>query len=905
LIGSRLGPYEITAKLGEGGMGEVYRATDTKLEREVAIKVLPAAFTADPERLARFEREAKLLAQLHHPHIASIFGIEDSSETRALVMELVEGPTLAERLEQGALPLDESLSFARQIAEALEEAHEKGIIHRDLKPQNVKASREGKIKVLDFGLAKAMDPAGAASGAPSASQLAASPTLTLGATQMGVILGTAAYMSPEQAKGLAVDKRADIWAFGVVLYEMLTGKRLFEAPSVPETLAQVLTRTAELEELPAATPPPIRSLLRRCLERNPKNRLHDIADARIVLDDQLAGRVEASGGDLVGAPAGRTARAPWLLAAGALILGVLGTLAALSMSGRESSVSRKVAMRTSIGYPDALEPDDGDRSLALSPDGSRLVVVARDGEGQRALYLRALDGLRFEPLAGTADASYPFWSPDGRSIGFFSGGKLRRFDLASGGVRTLCEAAQGRGAAWSPNGSIVFSPGATGPLLQVPADGGTPVEFTRVARDGEDQRNPHFLPDGRSVLFYARNRGSAGERAVYVFDPRSGETKKLLDSPSEAIYVEPGFVAFVADGNLMVQPFDDRRLQLSGSPRPIAAEVQFSAVRSWIGASFAANGLLVFRPSARERPYELAWLDAEGMETPAWNGELEQLVFGSLSPDGQRATVTWTDASNVFRNDLLDFEGGTRARLGGSAERSLRAAWSPDGERLLVRYVFDGEVQLAWMLARPGETVHPLTSAKGTDFQPGSFTSDGQSAVFSQWSDTDQLGDVFVIALDGSAPPRPILDGPGQEAYPRLSPSNRWLAFVSEDSGLRNLWVTEYPAATDRLQVSSSAAEWAFEFGAWGWLNEDECWWQNGEGRIVVARIRKGARRVEVESRRELLGDRRLAKGDEVLDYSPARKRFLVGRAVGTKKRPELVVVSDWREILRAEESRP
>jgi len=899
-----LGPYEITSKLGEGGMGEVYRATDTKLRREVAIKVLPAAFVADQERLARFEREAQLLAQLQHPNIASIYGMEESDGTRALVMELVEGPTLAERRAQGPLPLEEALPLARQIAEALEEAHEKGIIHRDLKPQNIKASLEGKVKVLDFGLAKAMDPSGGASGSPSGSEILKSPTLTLGATVQGVILGTAAYMAPEQARGSAVDARADIWAFGVILWEMLTGASLFAGDTVSDTLAAVLRADVDIERLPPSTPPAIRRLLHRCLERNPKNRLHAIADARLVIDDVLAGRDDDSRGETVG-PAPRFAGTPWRLVAGTLAVGVIGTLGIVSLLGRRPSSTPATAMRTTIALPDSLSPEDDNRPIALSPDGSRLVVVAEDAQGKRALWLRPLEDLQWEPLAGTAGASYPFWSPDGRSIGFFAGGKLRRFDLTSGGVRTLCDAAQGRGATWGPRGRIVFSPGAIGPLLEVSADGGTPTALTQVTNDGEDQRNPHYLPDGRSVLFFVRNRVAPGERGVYVFDPERREAKKVLNSASEAMVVEPGYLAFVSDGSLMLQPFDLRTHTLSGTPRPIAANVRFTVSRSWIAAGLAPNGTLVYRRDARVARCTLAWLDPAGVQTSAWSGLMDQSLSASLSPDGRRAVVVWADAGSVFRNDLLDFDAGTRARIGDLSERAMRATWSRDGERILVRFVIDGELQLAWLVPRPGEPAHALTSGKGMDYQPGSFTADGRSALFSSWSDADQLGDIFRIDLEGGSPPRPVLTGPGQEAYPRLSANGQWMAYISGSQGQREIWVTDFPAVADRRQVSTGAAEWSFEAGSWGWLSEDELWWRSRDGHLVGARIRKGDRGIEVGERRLLLGGRALTKEEEILDYSRTRQRFLVSRSLGSEVGPDLVVVSDWRAALREAEKSP
>ncbi|HVS14949.1 MAG TPA: protein kinase, partial [Thermoanaerobaculia bacterium] len=439
MIGNRLGPYEITAKLGEGGMGEVWRATDSRLKREVALKVLPAAFTEDRERLARFEREAQLLAQLHHSNIASIFGLEESDGVRALVMELVEGPTLAERLAAGPLPVEDALGIALQIALALEEAHEKGIIHRDLKPQNIKASPEGRVKVLDFGLAKAMDPAGAPSGAGAASHLAKSPTLTKGATVHGMILGTAAYMAPEQAKGMAVDKRADIWAFGVVLYEMLVGASLFAGDSVGDTLAAVIRGDIDLQRLPPATPQAIRMLLRRCLERNPRNRLHDIADARIVIEEVLAGRSEETAVTGRAGSTGRTARWRWLVAALGLVGGIVAAGVGFRLAGGPDPVVVKAAIPAPPGATFFFDPGHPGPA-ALAPAGDRIAFTARDAAGALLLWVRELDDLVARPLPGTDNAGYPFWSPDGRFVAFFADGKLKKIDAAGGPPTTLCAA---------------------------------------------------------------------------------------------------------------------------------------------------------------------------------------------------------------------------------------------------------------------------------------------------------------------------------------------------------------------------------------------------------------------------------------------------------------------------------
>jgi len=802
LIGTTLGHYSITAKLGEGGMGEVWRATDTKLRREVAIKVLPAAFTEDKERLARFEREAQLLAQLHHPHIASIFGIEEGGGTRALVMELVEGPTLAERLEAGPLPLDESLSFARQIAEALEEAHDKGIVHRDLKPQNVKASREGRIKVLDFGLAKAMDPTEAASG--SASQLAASPTLTLGATVQGVILGTAAYMAPEQAKGWGVDKRADIWAFGVVLYEMLTGARLFAGDSVPDTLAGVLRAEIDLGELPPGTPPAIRRLLRRCLERKPKDRLHSIADARIVIDEVLRGESDEAPADLpVAAPVAR--RPAWV--APAALLAVAAVAAAASWVLRKPAPGGVPDLELSLAIPEGYTfALDNYPEITLSADGRRQVIVVFDEEGQSHLMLRDLAIAEPRILPDTDGAVGPALAPNGEAVAFIRDTSLRRVSLAGGPSIQLAElSADYRGACWSRDGFIYFSAATSTAISRVPENGGAvePVTELDAGRAERTHRWPAAAPDGSFVLFTSDTTETTelyDDARIEAVRPSTRERVVVLEGASRAAFLPPEHLVFGRGGTLFAVRFDPKKLAVLGNPLPlvqqVSTEVASGAVRFAIAESGAAawvEGKLASQQRALE------WIERDGSVTP-FEAPEERYSQLRLSPDGRRLLLATVENSST---DLWvqDLESGRRSRLtfGGSP---TDAVWSPDGSEVvyaqsaaesgldLYRKPADGSGEAVLLLSHPG------------DDYPSSFSPDGRSLLLESHPPDKTNTDVFQLDLE-SGEAKPVLADSAEELLAEISPDGRWVAYSSdENGGTPSVLVRRFPGMTGKWQVS-------------------------------------------------------------------------------------------------------
>jgi len=817
MIGTKLGPYEITAKLGEGGMGEVYRATDTKLRRDVAIKVLPAAFTEDKERLARFEREAQLLAQLHHPNIASIFGLEESDDARALVMELVEGPTLAERLETGALPFEEVLSIAVQIAQALEAAHDKGIVHRDLKPQNVKVSSDGTVKVLDFGLAKAMDPA---ANSTSAADLARSPTLlnspTLTAvqgTQLGVILGTAAYMAPEQARGAAVDKRADIWAFGVVLHEMLVGRSLFAADTVTDTLAGVLKTEIDLAELPDSTPAAIRRLLRRCLERNPKNRLHDIADARIELAEALSRPDESASPALPEVASSRKFRW-WQFAAGAAVALAVGLIAGRSLQPRPELPPLVQAIVETPPGAELVTTGGAPGPVVVSPDGSQLAFTARDEGGEIRLYVHALASGTTKAIPGSEAASYPFWSPDSRSLGFFNGRQLLRVEIGAGSPQPLTVAGAARGGSWGASGVIVYAPSYDSALLQIPASGGqpSPASALDATRSEGTHRFPSFLPDGRHFLFETRNYtswiGTQGEGvfAGSIDDP--AERAQLLPSASNAMYAA-GRLLFVRNGTLWAQRFDPARLALSGPVSSLVQDVRFDR-RYSLGVFSATAGVLALQHGARQDETELVWLDRTGRRLERFG--VPAIYDGvDLSPDGSKAAVSITDpATSRNHLEIVDLVAKRSTRLTLDDGDDSGAVFSPDGSRVLfirtdeqgiglwTKPVDGATAERRFRPASPGELLYPL-----------SWSPDGERILVTSLPGGTLPSGFWTLSASGTGDPERYTDSRGIGDIGWFSPDGRWVLFDANEGTSQGTYLARFPDTGGRWALPDKAATYS------------------------------------------------------------------------------------------------
>ncbi|HLE69052.1 MAG TPA: serine/threonine-protein kinase, partial [Vicinamibacteria bacterium] len=580
--GTRLGPYEIASPLGAGGMGEVFRARDTKLNRDVAIKVLPTAFAQDAERVARFRREAQLLASLNHPNIAAIYGLEESDGVLALALELVEGEDLAERLTRDAIPVDEAVAIAKQIAEGLEAAHEKGIVHRDLKPANLKLTKDGTVKILDFGLAKAYEGEPTTDGA-----LSQSPTMSRQMTEAGVIFGTAAYMSPEQARGGTVDKRADIWAFGVVLFEMLTGKRLFTGETVSDTLAAVLRQEIDWKALPASTPPGLRRLLERCLDRDAKKRLRDIGEARVALEERLGTR------DTVRTSSGMRAL-PWFL------LALVSALALWALWRPAPQPAPPLRLSAELGAAASLATDWGPAAI-LSPDGRLLAFVASPGTGERPLlHLRRLEQLDAAPLAGTEGARDPFFSPDGEWIAFFADGKLKKVSVSGGAAVTLCDAADERGGTWAEDGTIFFTAGGQPGvgLSRVSSAGGTPQTLTTpdAASQERTHRWPQALPGGKAVLYTAGSTRGNYEDASLVVHSLASDTRKVLHRGGyHGRYLPSGHLVFIHEGTLFAARLDLDRLELTGQPVPVLAGVSANPDNAGAQFAFSQDGTLVYQ----------------------------------------------------------------------------------------------------------------------------------------------------------------------------------------------------------------------------------------------------------------------------------------------------------------------
>ncbi len=846
--------YRITAKLGEGGMGAVYRATDTKLQRDVAIKILPESVAEDRDRMARFQREAYVLASLNHPNIAAIYGVEE----RALVLELVDG------LEpKGPLSEPEALALIHQLIDALEYAHEKGVVHRDLKPANLKVTPDGRLKVLDFGLAKAVSEEAVPPG-----NATISPTLTIGATLTGVIMGTAAYMSPEQARGSAIDRRADIWSFGVVVHELLVGKSLFEASTISDTIAAVLTRDPNIESVP----PRFRRLIRTCLQRDPRLRLRDISGARILLEEAEP------------APKARSGAMGWLgWIAAALFFAAAARLAFTHFRETEPD---SIITRTLIPAPEkATFNFSGGLAttapLALSPDGRRLIFGAKGADGKTQLWLRSLESVTAQPVAGTEDAIHPFWSPDSRFIGFFAGGKLKRIDPAGGPPVTLCDAVSGRGGTWNESGVIVFAPsGGKTELRRVSAAGGPSVALEL----DESGRWPWFLPDGRHFLF-----SSFGAIRLGTLD--SKQTRALVETVSDAIYAE-GRLLFLRDDTLMAQPFNLQQLALSSEPVPIAEDVRSVGAQRRGIFSASRHGLLVYQAGVSGGSHALTWIDRAGKKLGTM-GEPADLMSVALSPDGKRAATSVLDPA-THSYDIWIYDIGRDRPTRFTFDRSrgfMPAIWSPDGSSVAfvwpARQGTFGLYLKAADLSGREELLHTEKFA----MLPITWPSGGQEIFLGGWGIDSRNAILAVPLADVSKVVRVVNDN---ITSPRISPNGRSVVYSSFESSRSEVYVRSYPEGAGKIQVSVNGGmqpRWSHD--------GKEVFYIAPDGTLTAAKVEVNGSKMQIGRVQPLFGGLSASNTGAIpYDVAPDGKRFLVDIKMAPAAAEALVVVHNWRSAL-------
>ena len=891
MIGKTLGHYQITSQLGKGGMGEVFQAKDQKLGRDVAIKVLPDEFAKDTDRVARFQREAKLLASLNHPNIAAIYGLEESGETSFLVLELVEGQTLADRITAGPISVEESLKLALQITEALEAAHEKGVIHRDLKPANIKVTPDGKVKVLDFGLAKAF------AGEQAELNLSNSPTLNNAATQQGVILGTAAYMSPEQARGKAVDKRADIWAFGCVLYEMLTGRQTWFGATVTDIIAAALAKDPDFTKLPPNLHPDIRRLLSRCLQKDPAERFRDVGDVRVEIKQILAD----PGGVLVQPATGVEPRKklrtifPW--AAAALVLGlIIAGLAVWTWKPTE----RLQVMRSEYTLPEGQQFNNVDYpSLAVSPDGRQLVYVTAKG-----LFLRSLNEFDAKLIPGTdTNSSTPFFSPDGQWVGYFSGSdlKLKKIAVSGGAPMSLCDTTLVVGASWSAGDTIVYASYLTG-IWRVSAGGGTPEQIVKAGQ----LYHPQLLPDGKSLLYTS---GSGPPYKIIVQSLQSGERKELF-AGDNARYIPTGHIVYGLENNLFAVPFDLKTLKVAGGSVSVVEGVYSRAAFSAPQYAVSDSGTLVYMPktTAATPSYgnTLVWVDRNGREEPL---AIPTAFYAGprISPDGMRVGLGRRLESVVYDTYVWDLARKNLTRLTFDPGADTSPLWTPDGKRIAFT---------SWGEANPGlylksadgtggeELVKPFKNDSG--YIAGSWSRDGKTLFIEELYGPRDHTNFRIGALSMEKDPKwtPLLQGKYMCAQPRISPNGRLLAYTSNESLRNEVYVCTYPDVTGgKWQVSANGGDSPL------WSRDGrELFFRNGNNALAAAVRTDPAFSVEDP---KLMFTGAYVAANFVLgslelnpwDITPDGKRFLMMKAPSASAtaagQRKINIVLNWTEELK------
>ncbi len=877
MIGQNIAHYTIIEKIGEGGMGEVYRATDTKLNRDVALKVLPEAFAHDPHRMGRFQREAEVLASLNHPNIAGIHGLEQEGSTHAIAMELVEGETLAVRIKKGAIPLEEALKIALQIAEALEAAHEKGIIHRDLKPANVIFTSEGTAKVLDFGLAKAMEPA-----TSSDADLSQSPTLTMQATQAGIILGTAAYMSPEQARGEAADNRPDVWSLGVVLFEMLSGAQVFDAGTVSDVLAHVLAREPEWSKLPSDCPNVIRRLIQRCLSKDRSRRLAAASEVIVTIEDYLD---DPAAGEIQQQPAAVATRTVlqqsrhW----GTTALFAVAFLALLWRPWQQPPEPPQPT-RMTLQIPVALSSVRG-ASVVLSPD-ERLIVSATS---EPALHFRRIDQSEGARLSGTGRARSPFFSPDGKWIAFATNSALKKVSINGGAPLELCEVNNFRGGTWGEDGTIVFSPGRGQPLYRVSDAGGVTEAITALEEGERSHRWPDFLPGAKAVLMTVQTSTSFEDARIEVVTLSDGQRKVIYQGGYSARYVPTGHLVFLHEGTLFGAPFDPDRLELLGQPAPVLEDVMGNFDNRGNGQfAFSRQGSLIYQTgTVTQSGRSLVWVDREGSITP-WETEAAAYRAPRFSPDGRRLATTINDGTqgDIWIQDLVR---GTRSRL--TFDDAFFPVWNPDGTEILFSSARSGQANIYRKRSDGTGEAERLTESENGPFAT-SISADGRYLAFF----TGGAEDLWTLTLEEGAKPELFLQSEFSESQGAFSPDGRWMAYLSNESGRSEIYVRPFPKGSGKWQISTQGGVHPI----WSSTGDELFYfWQDT---MYVVSYQAEAEAFRVQSPEPLFSGTFEAMGfNRGYDLGPDGKRFVMlqQEARAESEPSKVILIQNWFEELK------
>jgi Tol biopolymer transport system component len=897
--GTRLGSYRVDHLIGVGGMGEVYRAHDSRLERDVAMKVLPSHLTTDPERLAMFEREARVLASLNHPHIGALYGVEESGPVRALVMELIEGDDLAERMAGGGIALAETLQIAGQIAAALEAAHEQGIVHRDLKPANIKVRDDGTVKVLDFGLARALEPSRPGGAGGDATPRSPEPT-----SDAGKIVGTAAYMPPEQVQGKAPDQRGDIWAFGVVLCEMLSGQPCYGGGSTAETLRAIVEREPSLSNLPATTPANIRTLVGRCLTRDPRKRLQAIGEARIVIENALA-QSDATAelqqpvkGLVVPFTAEVRRWAPIVMAA-------LGVGIAWWAPWRTEAPAALIRMTADLGVDASIAGGQGD-AVALSSDGSKIAFVAKtSGRGPAQLYVRQLNELNATALRGTDDASSPFFSPDGQWVAFFAAGALKKISVSGGAAVTLCRAPNGRGGAWGEDGRILFAPDSQpgAYFQQVSSAGGDPTPLLKTVQPEHWQRWPQLLPGGKAVLYTGDGSpGDANDANLVIQALPSGPRTVVQRGAYHGRYLASGHLVYIQNGTLFAVPFDLDRTEVRRQPAAVVHAISSNSGTGAAQFALSANGTLVYLPGYNAGgEVAISWLDRAGKTTPMMPAPTNWFNL-AFAPDGNRLALQISDQG---QNDLWIYEWARQAltRLTSGDAHDSEPVWTPDSRR--IAFSSGQEVvalNLYWRRADGTGSAQRLTESRHLQL-PRSWHPNGRILAFEEQTSPTNW-DLWLLPLtgdDGSGwtpgAPTPWLSGPAVERKPMFSPDGKWLAYDSDESGRQEIYVRPFPGRGRGLRLSTDGGTYA----TWSRTTRELFYSLNGQIMVVAYTVEGDT--FHPEPPRPVPGGRFAVRGEtRMFDLHPDGLRFALAPAAETSavvKQDTIVFTFNFLEELQ------